>query len=142
MSVYVSTAVIEGVEKVVCRLPLSEVPGFDPDNKPHPNTYLAEDVVAIGWVYENGSFIPPSAPIHKIPQSISALQGLLALDAVGMASAYTTWASAPERTFAQRAFIDKAQTWRRDDPTLAAAATDFGLTAQQVDDLFMLASTL
>lgn len=34
---------------------------------------------------------------------------------------------------------DKAQTWKRDDPTLMAAAAAFGLTESQID---ALASTL
>lgn len=78
----------------------------------------------------------------RIPQSVSSLQGLLALDQAGLSAAYTTWASDPSRTFAQKAFIDKAQTWKRDDPTIAAAAADLGLTSQNVDDLFILAATL
>lgn len=78
----------------------------------------------------------------QIPQSVSALQGLLAVDQAGMAAAYTAWASDSSRTFAERAFIDKAQTWKRDDPTLMAAAAAFGLTELQIDALFTLAATL
>ena len=82
-----------------------------------------------------------AAPIH-VPQSVSSLQGLLAVDQAGMAAAYTAWTSDSARTFAERAFIDKAQTWRRDNETLAAAAIAFGLSGEQVDGLFALAATL
>lgn len=82
-----------------------------------------------------------AAPV-PVPQSVSALQGLLAVDQAGMAAAYTTWASDSARTFAERAFIDKAQTWKRDDPTLMAAAVAFGLTSTQIDNLFVLAASL
>ena len=85
---------------------------------------------------------PPIVAPDPVPQSIDALQGLLALDHEGMAGFYETWASAPERTFAQRAFINKALTWKRNDPTLNAAASDLGLTSTQVDSLFTLAVTL
>ena len=78
----------------------------------------------------------------SVPQSVSALQGLLAVDQAGMAAAYTAWASDSARTFAERAFIDKAQTWKRDDPTLMAAAVAFGLTSTQIDSLFTLADSL
>ena len=78
----------------------------------------------------------------SVPQSVSALQGLLAVDQAGMAAAYTAWASDSARTFAERAFIDKAQTWKRDDPTLMAAAAAFGLTSEQIDNLFVLAASL
>lgn len=83
------------------------------------------------WVYS------PS-----VPQRIDALQGLLALDAAGLTVAYESWANDPARTFAQKAFISKAITWKRDDPTLNAAATDLCLTTQQVDDLFRMAATI
>ena len=69
------------------------------------------------------------------------LQGLLAIDRAGLSATYEAWAASPERTFAQRAFVDKAQTWRRNDPTLIEAATDIGLSSAQLDDLFALAAT-
>lgn len=99
----------------------------------------AEDVTA-DEVFSALKPAPISAP--AVPQSVSALQALLALDHQGMSGAYEEWAGSPQRTFAQRAFIQKAQTWKRDDPTLLAAATDLGLTGQQIDDLFSLADTL
>jgi len=84
--------------------------------------------------------IPPQ--VTQVPQVIDALQGLLALDHEGMSSYYETWANAPERTFAQKAFISKALHWRRDDPTLNIAARDLGLTSENIDSLFQLAITL
>jgi len=77
-----------------------------------------------------------------VPQSITALQGMLAINSAGLASAYEAWANDPSRTFAEKAFINKAQTWRRDDPTLLSAATAFSLTDTQLDDLFILGATL
>ena len=88
------------------------------------------------------TYIPPPPEPIQVPQVIEALQGLLALDRVGMSSYYETWANAPERTFAQKAFINKALTWKRDDPTLNTAASNLGLTSEQVDNLFLLASSL
>ena len=84
---------------------------------------------------------PPVAP-EPVPESVTALQGLLVLDQFGMAAAYEAWANAPERTFAQRAFINKAQTWKRDDPTLTQAAADMGLTPEQLDTMFREAAKL
>lgn len=84
----------------------------------------------------------PALVVDQAPQVIDALQGLLALDHAGLSSAYEAWANDPSRTFAQRAFINKAVTWRRDDPTLNAAAIDLGLSGEQVDQLFLLAVTL
>ncbi len=93
-------------------------------------------------ISEVESAYSPIQQVPQVPQSIDALQGLLALDHEGMAGLYETWSNAPERTFAQRAFINKSLTWKRNDPTLNAAATDLGLTSEQVDQLFILAETL
>lgn len=78
----------------------------------------------------------------SVPSTISALQGLLAVEKGGLAAPYTAWAASPSRTFSERAFIDKAVTWDRNDKTLLAAATAFGLTSAQVDGLFKLGATL
>ena len=85
--------------------------------------------------------IPEPAALTVVAH-VSALQGLLAIDQAGLSEAYDEWANSPARTFAERAFIEKAQTWKRNDPTLNAAATDLGLTSEQVDQLFILAATL
>ena len=81
---------------------------------------------------------PPAPPVARV----SALQGLLALDAAGLAAAYEAWASDPARTFAERAFIQRAEQWARDDATLLGAAATLGLSAADVDELFELATTL
>ncbi len=78
----------------------------------------------------------------KDGNSITALQGLLAIDAAGLSSAYEAWANNTERTFVEKAFINKAQIWKRDDTTLLSATAMFGLTETQVDDLFILGATL
>lgn len=80
--------------------------------------------------------------VPKVPSAITALQGLLAIDRAGLSTAYENWANSPSRTFVERAFIAKAMTWRRDDPTLLGAAVVLGLTEAQLDELFLLASTL
>jgi len=78
----------------------------------------------------------------RVPQEVTALQGLLAIDAAGLAAAYESWANDPARSFAERAFIQRAEHWMRDDPTLQGAATALGLTETQLDELFFAASKL
>ena len=75
----------------------------------------------------------------SVPDAVPALEALLALDAAGLSADYEAWANDPARTFAQRAFINKALTWRRDDPTLQAAAEALELSSEQVDQLFISA---
>lgn len=91
---------------------------------------------------EYGVVEPYIAPPPTVPTQITALQGLLALDAAGFSEQYDTWASSAERTFIERAFISKAMHWRRDDAVLSSAATALGITTEQLDGMFVLAGTL
>ena len=102
-----------------------------------------DDSITSQHVYSGSAFsLNTASEPPQTVQTVSALQGLLAVDQAGMAAAYSAWTSDPSRTFAEKAFIDKALTWKRNDPTLLAAATAFGLTSQQLDELFTLAATL
>lgn len=111
-------------------------------DSPMAANWIKSDEAQIGYLYVDGVFVPPPEPQQEIPQSITALQGLLAIDHFGLAAAYESWAQAPDRTFAQRAFINKAQTWARTDSTLLAAAESFGLTDTQVDAMFVMGAIL
>jgi hypothetical protein len=82
--------------------------------------------------------LPASDPV---PTRVSALQGLLAINAAGLSEAYSEWASSESRTFSERAFIDKATHWNRADPVLLSGAEALGLTSSQVDQLFISAAT-
>ena len=102
-----------------------------------------DDLIADGFVAMTAEEIAAHVnPPVGTPQVIAALQGLLAIDQAGLSASYDVWANDPSRTFAQKAFINKALTWKRDDPTLNAAALDLGLTSTQLDNLFALAATL
>ena len=143
---YASTAVINGVETVVTVLSLATVPGFDPANPSQENTYGVDDAVQVGWIKQGAGFVAPPVVVPVISPPVvprvTAVQGLLALDQAGLAGVYEAWANDPARTFSQRTFINREPVWRRDDPTLISAATSFGLTESQIDDLFTLAKTL
>lgn len=95
----------------------------------------------LAWI-DAGNTPSPADVTPQPVATVTALQGLLAIDQLGLAATYEAWATDTSRTFAQRAFIDKAQTWKRDDSTLSAAATAFGLSDAQIDGLFELAVTL
>ena len=81
---------------------------------------------------------PPDVP------TITALQGMLAIQAGGMVAGFNTWKATldPVDDFAVIAFFEKAPTWRRDNPYLIQGATALGLTSEQIDSLFALAATL
>ena len=108
-----------------------------------PETQDGEWAVWDGKQWMVATEEPPfQEPVIPVPESVSALQGLLAVDRAGFAGQYEAWASDPIRTFAERAFISKAETWKRDDPTLLNAATALGISKNQLDELFILAVTL
>lgn len=92
--------------------------------------------------YFPGEIVRPVVPENPVPQQVDALQGLKAIDAAGLSTAYEAWAGDPKRKFLEKAFINRAQTWRRDDPVLSAGAAALGLTGEQLDQLFVLAATL
>lgn len=98
------------------------------------------DITGHTYNATTGEFSAPA--VSSIPTRVPALSALLALDAAGLSGAYEAWASAPERTFADRAFISKAQFWNRDDPTLLAAAASLGLTEENIDALFSAAAQM
>lgn len=81
-------------------------------------------------------------PLPSISVCVSALQAMKAISTLSMVEAYEAWTNSPERTFIERAFINKAQTWERSNPTLIAAAADLGMTVEQIDAFFALAATL
>ena len=86
--------------------------------------------------------LTPEALQARVPTRVTALQGLLAIDQAGLSAQYEAWADDPARTFAERAFISKAQNWDRDNATLNAAAAALGIDDAQLDQLFTLAATL
>lgn len=91
------------------------------------------------WVVRSKT---PEEIASAVPQQVTPLQAMLAIDQYGMASAYEAWANDPARTFAEKAFINRAQVWNRNDPLMIGWATALGLTSEQLDQLFVLAATL
>ena len=92
--------------------------------------------------YFAGEIERPVPPENPVPPEVTPLQALLAIDQAGMSAAFDAWATDPARTFAEKAFIQRAQIWRRDDPLMIGGATALGMTSAQLDELFILAATL
>lgn len=82
------------------------------------------------WVIEE-------APPPRVPQVIERLQARLALINASLWDAVAAYFADPARTAEELAFWEDARTWNRDDPAIAAASTALGLTAEQVDALFV-----
>jgi len=76
-----------------------------------------------------------------IPESVTPLQGLLAIEQYGLTELYEQWSNDPSRTFKEKAFIHKAQSWKFDDPIIDSAIKSFNLTEEDKINLFKLAAT-
>lgn len=111
---------------------------FDPEPK---ENWVQSDRAKIGDDYDGKEFTTPPVEI-SVPEMVTALQGLLALDQAGLSKAYESWASDPTRTFAEKAFIHKAQNWRYDDDVLNAGCKELGISEDQKKQLFILAASL
>ena len=88
------------------------------------------------------TWVQEPIPEPPVPESATALQALLAIDELGYSTQYETWANDPSRTFREKAFINKADYWKMNDPQFNAAADDLGFTEEDKADFFRLASTL
>ena len=77
-----------------------------------------------------------------VPQSVSRLQARLALIAAELWTDVVDYFELGERTAIEMAFWEDAQTWRRDDATLIAAATSLGMDSAALDQLFKDAAAL
>ena len=119
--------------------PLEETPRPDPIAEhrviPGPDEEYAPGQWRQTWVQE-------PIPEPPVPESVEALYALLAIDDLGYTQMYETWANDPARTFKEKAFIDKAGHWRRDDVYFNAAADDMGLGETDKDAFFRHADSL
>lgn len=143
---YAATRFLNGVETVIVVLPLSLVPGFDPENPPQANTYGVADDVEVGWVKQSdGSFLAPD-PVVTIPSRCTHRQGELALlewninslDIIAAAIA-----AIPDTLTRKKAEVEyRADTWERSNPFLQTMWANLGGSPEELDDLFRLAVTL
>jgi len=79
-----------------------------------------------------------------IPTTISPRQGEIVLYRHGLLAAVLEYFDGLEGQAGEEARIDfkRAQEWRRDWQTLNDAATSFGLTSEQIDQMFIEAAAV
>lgn len=132
-----------GPEIIAITLPLSAVPGFDPENPPE-HAYLVPDEVEVGWEKQPDGTFAPYTPPPVIPSSCSRGQGRLALLAEGklaaVEAAIEAIADPVERKAAEINY--ERETWEKSNPFLQAMWTALGGTPAELDELFSLAVTL
>lgn len=125
-----------------------------------PNGYVAvPDFVQPGYLFDGSTFTAPAPEPEPVPSAISdrqffhvlATEGLIteteALTAVKTGdppAAFENFiASLPDNErFSARMLLEGATTFRRDHPLTAAFGTMYGMTSEQIDDLWRRASVL
>ena len=110
-----------------------------------PGLVAAQGNEGIGWLYNGHAFSAPPPPTPVVPLSVSRRQGRQALLLAGMLPlvqpAIDAIADAMQRGLAQ-IYWDDSQEFERHHPTLIALATQMGLTATDLDSLFITAKAL
>lgn len=130
-------AVIDGmlVVNVIEADPDFTLPGF---------LLVQTDEAGPGWTYEGGVFVPPPAPPEPVPQAVTMRQARLALLQIGKLGDVDTAIDGlpePDRS-AARIEWEYSQEVQRDKEFVQMLAPALGLDEEDLDDLFVLASTL
>jgi len=99
---------------------------------------------AIGDLYIDGAFVRPPAPPPPIPQSVSMRQARLALLGAGLLDAVDAAIAGMTGTEGRAAQIEweYASEVVRTSALVAGMGAALGMTDEQLDDLFLQASTL
>jgi hypothetical protein len=87
-------------------------------------------------------FIPPPPAPRMIPYEVSRFQGMAALSLCGYLSDVEEYFNSPNADDFSKLAWDNIQTFRRDSPMLTSLGSMLELTDEQIDDLFVFASTL
>jgi len=85
--------------------------------------------------------MPEATPV---PEYITPRQGYIILSRYGLLAPVKAYFEALEGQEGEEAQIELefAQEWKRTWPTLINAATSFGLTSEQIDQMFIEAAAL
>jgi len=104
-------------------------------------TVIDGSIGGIGWTYANGVLTPPAgAAVPTVPQSVTAAQGGIALIQAGLMTVVQEAVDAPDTPADVKWAWARAATWERGSAALAYLADKAGITAQQMDDLFVSAA--
>ena len=98
------------------------------------------DSVTVGWSYDGSTFSEPTTPPVQIPSAVSMRQARLALLQQGLLP--TVNAAIDAGGEADKIAWEYATEVDRSDVLVQNLAAGLGLTSAQLDDLFLLASTL
>jgi len=110
---------------------------FDEDGLPTAGSYSTQQPGPGQWVADED--VPP---VSVVPRVVSAAQGGIALIQAGLMPSAQAAVDAADTPADVRWAWDHATTWERDSTALAYLADKAGITAQQLDDLFVAAAAI
>lgn len=113
------------------------------DTAPEGMTLVETDTAGPGWVWDGETFTDPTPPEPAptpVPASITPRQCRLILAQQGLLDAVEEMIA--QSTQDVRITWEYALEFRRDDPLLAQLAGELGLTSEQIDQFFIVASQL
>lgn len=87
----------------------------------------------------NGQWIQAPA---AVPQSVTALQGLLALNQVEQLAAVEAMFNAQDTPLVHRLAFERAKDWQRNSPTVTYMQDRMGWTDAYIDQLFVNAEKI
>lgn len=106
--------------------------------------YIKEGLVPMSEAEVDAHINPPPPP-PSVPAFVSRAQGKAALIQAGKWAdvlAFVGAISDPTEQALAEVALNDTQTWRRDSPFLASATAALGLSAAEVDDLFIAAAKI
>lgn len=96
----------------------------------------------LAWLAEGNVPEPYVAPPPPIPSTVTRFQARVALVQAGHFDTIDTYIATLPKTDVKRLAWEDAAEWERASPTLNFLANMLGLTDTDVDDLFILASSI
>ena len=110
---------------------------FDQNGQPLPGSYSNQQPGPGQWVADEDV-----QPVPTVPRAVSAAQGGIALIQAGLMAGVRAAVDAPDTPADVLWAWERATTWERASPALAYLADKAGITAQQMDDLFVAAAAI
>ena len=92
----------------------------------------------IGDTWDGDAFTP-AAVVQPVPESVSRIQAVFALNAAGLLTAVTNYMADPGTDPLHKLAWEHGNNFKRQGSIIAAAGTALGMTDTQVDDLFRAA---
>lgn len=110
---------------------------FDDGGHPLPGSFSVQQPGAGQWIADED--VPA---VQAVPYAVTAAQGGIALIQANLMDAVQAAADAPDTPADVKWAWARATTWERVSPALNYLADKAGVSAQQMDDLFIVAGAI